>query len=72
MAFDAGGNLYVAASLAGKRGIVRITPDKQASLCVSAQNLVGLCFAPGRAAVLATTSAVFHLSWNIQGLPLLP
>ena len=72
MAFDVNGNLYVAASLAGKRGIVRITADKQASLCVSGQNLVGLCFAPGRAAVLATTSAVFHLSWNIQGLPLLP
>jgi sugar lactone lactonase YvrE len=72
LAFDANGNLYVTASLAGKRGIVRIGQDKQASLCVSGQNLVGLCFAPGRAAVLATTSAVFHLSWNIQGLPLLP
>lgn len=72
MAFDAAGNLYVAASLAGKRGIVRITPDKQAGLCVSGQNLVGLCFAPGRSAILATNSAVFHLSWNIQGLPLLP
>jgi streptogramin lyase len=72
MAFDANGNLYVAASLAGKRGIVRITPEKQATLCVSGHNLVGLCFAPGRAAILATTSAVFHLSWNIQGLPLLP
>jgi sugar lactone lactonase YvrE len=72
MAFDAGGNLYVAASFAGKRGIVRITPDKQAALYVSGHNLVGLCFAPGRAAILATNSAVFHLSWNIQGLPLLP
>src|SRR5438105_6836459 len=72
MAFDASGNLYVAASFAGKRGIVRITPDKQATLCVSGHNLVGLCFAPGRAAILATTSAVFHLSWSIQGLPLLP
>ena len=72
MAFDVSGNLYIAASLAGKRGIVRITPDKQATLCVSGHNLVGLCFAPGRAAILATTSAVFHLSWSIQGLPLLP
>jgi hypothetical protein len=61
----------VAASFEGKRGIVRITPDKKAALCVSGQNLVGLCFAPGKAVVLATTSAVFHLSWNIQGLPLL-
>lgn len=72
MAFDSAGNLYVAASFAGKRGIVRITPDKQASICVSGQNLVGLSFAPGRAAILATTSSVFHLSWNIQGLALLP
>lgn len=71
MAFDIDGNLYVAASFEGKRGIVRITADKKASLCVSGQNLVGLCFAPGKAVVLATTSAVFHLSWNIQGLPLL-
>jgi IPT/TIG domain-containing protein len=71
IAFDIDGNLYVAASFEGKRGIVRVTPDKKAALCVSGQNLVGLCFAPGKAAVLATTSAVFHLSWNIQGLPLL-
>jgi hypothetical protein len=32
---------------------------------------VGLAFAPGRAAVLATTNAVHHLSWDIQGHPLL-
>ena len=31
---------------------------------------MGLAFAPGRSAVLATTGAVHHLSWNIQGLPL--
>jgi len=72
MAFDTNGNLFVAASYGGKRGVVRITPDKHASLCVSGQNLVGLCFAPGRATVLATTTGVFHLSWNIQGLSLLP
>jgi sugar lactone lactonase YvrE len=72
LAFDANGNLYVVASLAGRRGVVRITPDGQASVCVSGQNLVGLCFTQGRAAILATTSAVYHLSWNIQGLPLLP
>jgi sugar lactone lactonase YvrE len=71
LAFDAEGNLYVAASLAGKRGIVKLTPDAKASLEVSGHNLVGLAFAPGRSAVLATTGAVHHLSWNIQGLPLL-
>ena len=29
MAFDAEGNLYVAASLAGRKGVVRIAPDRQ-------------------------------------------
>jgi sugar lactone lactonase YvrE len=72
IAFDVDGNLYVAASLGGKRGIVKITPDAKASLEVAGHNLVGLAFAPGRSAVLATTGAVHHLSWNIQGLPLLP
>ncbi len=72
LAFDVDGNLYVAASQAGKRGIVKITPDGKANLEVAGQNLVGLCFAPGRSAVLATTGAVHHLSWNIAGLPLLP
>jgi len=72
LAFDVDGNLYVAASMSGKRGIVKITPDAKATLEVAGQGLVGLAFAPGRSAVLATTSAVHHLAWNIQGLPLLP
>lgn len=72
LAFDVDGNLYVAASLGGKRGIVKVTPEAKASLEVAGHNLVGLAFAPGRSAVLATTGAVHHLSWNIQGLPLLP
>lgn len=72
MAFDANGNLYVAASLAGTRGIVKITPDSKANLEVSGQGLVGLAFAPGRAVILATSSAVHHLAWNIAGLALIP
>lgn len=70
MAFDVEGNLYVAASLSGKRGIVKITPAGQASLEVAGAGLVGLAFAPGRSVVLATNNAVHHLAWNIQGLPL--
>ena len=72
LAFDVAGNMYLAASLGGKRGIVKITPDAKANLEVAGQDLVGLAFAPGRSAILATTNAVHHLSWNIQGLPLLP
>lgn len=70
LAFDTSGNLYVAASLSGKRGIVRITPDKKASLVVAGQNLVGLAFAPGNTVVLATISGVYHLNWDIAGMPL--
>jgi sugar lactone lactonase YvrE len=72
LAFDVAGNLYVAASLSGKRGIVKISPDGKARIEVAGQGLVGLAFAPGRAVILATTSAVHHLSWDIPGLPLLP
>lgn len=72
LAFDVDGNLYVAASLAGTRGIVKITPTGEAKLEVSGQGLVGLAFAPGRSVVLATSNAVHHLSWNIQGHRLIP
>ncbi|MGC1452180.1 MAG: IPT/TIG domain-containing protein [Candidatus Sulfotelmatobacter sp.] len=72
LAFDVDGNLYVAASLSGTRGIVKIAHDGLANLEVAGQGLVGLAFAPGRSVVLATTSSVHHLSWNIQGLPLPP
>ncbi|MGC1788261.1 MAG: gluconolaconase [Terriglobales bacterium] len=72
LALDIEGNIYVAASLGGKRGIVKINPQGKANLEVSGQGLVGLAFAPGKSAILATNSAVHHISWNSQGLPLLP
>jgi hypothetical protein len=71
LAFDVNGNLYVAASLTGKRGIVKIAPNGDATLEVAGHSLVGLAFAPGRSAVLATTNAVHRLAWDIPGLPLL-
>jgi sugar lactone lactonase YvrE len=70
LALDIEGNVYVAASLAGKRGIVKITAQGKANLEVSGQGLVGLAFAPGKSAILATNGAVHHMSWNIQGMPL--
>lgn len=71
LAFDCDGNLYAAASLGGKRGIVRITPDGNASLAVAGPGLVGLAFAAGRSAILASNNAVHHLAWDVAGLPLL-
>jgi hypothetical protein len=72
LAFDTAGNLYVAASLGGKRGVVKFSPDGRPSLEVAGQGLVGLAFAPGKSVVLATTNAVHHLSWEIQGASLPP
>lgn len=71
LAFDQEGNLYVAASLGGKRGVVKVTPDGNASLAVAGSGVVGLAFAPGRSAVLATTNAIHHLAWDVQGQPLI-
>ncbi len=75
MAFDAQGNLYVAASLAGKRGIVRITPDKKASLVIAGYNLVGLAFTRTGGVVLATNTPnqngeVYYLSLSPGVQPL--
>ncbi len=72
MAFDTKNNLYVAASLHGRRGIVKISPDRKASLAVSGQNLVGLAFAPGKSMVLATHGALYRLDCGIEGRNLLP
>jgi hypothetical protein len=72
LAFDNADNLYVAASLSGRRGIVKITPQGEASLAIAGQSLVGLAFAPGRSVVLATSSSVYHLTWDVDGRPLIP
>ncbi len=70
IAFDKDGNAYVAASLAGRRGIVRISPDSKASMAIAGQGLVGLCFAPGRSVILASTNAVHRLTWDVPGVVL--
>jgi sugar lactone lactonase YvrE len=67
IAFDVDGNLYVAASLRGQRGIVRITPGREASLAVSGNNLVGLAFLEDGCAALATKDALYHVALDIEG-----
>ncbi len=72
LAFDVQDNLYLAASLNGRRGIVKISPDGKASLAIAGHNLVGLAFAPGGSLVLATNSGVHNLTWGVHGRSLLP
>jgi len=54
-------------SLEGQRGIVRITPQREASLAVSGNNLVGLAFLEDGCAVLATRDALYHVALDIEG-----
>jgi sugar lactone lactonase YvrE len=70
LAFDRQGNCYVAASLGGKRGIVRLTPDAKAEIVLGGSNIVGLALLPTHRAVITTHSALFTLDWDVEGLPL--
>jgi len=67
MAFDIAGNLYVAASFAGKRGIVRIKPDMNAELFVAGNNIIGLCFSKNGEMIVATNDSVYRLNLGIYG-----
>src|SRR5579864_1957889 len=71
LAFDRDSNLYVAASLGGRRGIIRITPQAHADVVLSGSGLVGLALQSSGRAILATTGALFTLDWDVRGLPLL-
>lgn len=71
VAFDAQGNLYVAASLAGQRGVVRLTPDARTDLVVSGPCIVGLAFTPHRSLILATATSLLELFVDVAGRPLL-
>ena len=70
LAFDRRGNLYVAASLGGKRGIVRLTPQAEPELVLGGSNIVGLALMPSHRAVITTNNALFTLDWDVEGLPL--
>lgn len=70
LAFDAEGRLYVAASLAGRKGIVRIGPDRTAELFLSGPQIVGLAFTPSRSMIVATTSILYRVDVGIEGKPL--
>jgi sugar lactone lactonase YvrE len=67
MAFDEEGRLYVAASIAGRKGVVRIYPDRRADLFLSGPGIVGLAITPSRAMVVATTNALYRVDVGIKG-----
>lgn len=69
IAFDVEGNLYVAASLRGQRGIVKISSDAtNAELLVAGMNVVGLAFGPDGDMIVATNDSLYRLKIGIEGL----
>jgi sugar lactone lactonase YvrE len=70
LAFDADGRLYVAASLGGRRGVVRFDDKAVPELFLSGPNIVGLAFTPSRALMVTTNSALFRADVGINGRPL--
>ena len=71
LAFDAEGNLYVAASLAGQRGVVRITPDGIVDRVVSGYGIVGLAFMRQHLLIVATNNSLIRLPVGVEGKPLI-
>ena len=67
LAFDRHGNLYVAASRRGHRGIVRITPDAEAQIIVAGIGLVGLCFDDHGNMIVASNRELYRLPLEIEG-----
>ena len=70
LALSRDGDIYLAACLHGQRGIVRVTPDGEASLVLAGTNLVGIAFSPLGTAILATGNAVFDVDLGVEGMEL--
>ncbi len=70
VAFDAEGRLYVAASLAGRRGIIRFSERDRPEQFLSGPGIVGLAFTPSRSIILSTQNALFRVDADIEGRPL--
>ena len=68
LALASNGDIYLAACLHGKRGIVRVTSGGQASLVLAGNNLVGLAFSPLKTTILATLDAVYEVDLGVEGL----
>src|ERR1035438_9004837 len=70
LALSKEGDVYVAACLHGRRGLVRVTPEGEASLAVAGSNLVGVAFSPLGTTILATQEAVYDVDLGVEGLSL--
>lgn len=68
LALAKNGDVYVTACLHGRRGLVRVTAEGEATLVVAGINLVGVAFSPLGTTVLATNEAVYDVDLGVEGL----
>lgn len=68
IAFDADGNLYAAACLRGRHGIVKISGDgERAEIFVAGMSIVGLCFNRKGDLIVATNEKIYSLPIGVEG-----
>jgi sugar lactone lactonase YvrE len=78
LALAKNGDIYLAACLHGRRGLVRVTPQGQASLVLAGNSLVGVAFSPLGTTILAANfqsqpelnGAVYDVDLGIEGMTL--
>jgi DNA-binding beta-propeller fold protein YncE len=68
LALSKEGDVYLAACLRGRRGLVRVTPQGEATLVLAGPNLVGVAFSPLGTAILATSDAVYDVDLGVEGM----
>ncbi|HEX5235636.1 MAG TPA: gluconolaconase [Silvibacterium sp.] len=67
LAVDISGAVYVAGSLGGRRGVVRISQSGEAALAIAGSGIVGLAFLPGGNAVVATATSIYDVALGVEG-----
>jgi sugar lactone lactonase YvrE len=70
LALSKEGDVYLAACLHGRRGLVRVTEKGEATLVLAGSNIVGVAFSPLGTAILATNEAVYDVDLGVEGLSL--
>ncbi|HTW48971.1 MAG TPA: hypothetical protein VMD92_13550 [Acidobacteriaceae bacterium] len=64
---DVAGNVYTAASLCGRRGVVCIHPNGEAALAIAGTGIVGFTFVPGGGALVATNTSLYQVALGVEG-----
>jgi sugar lactone lactonase YvrE len=67
LALSKEGDIYLAAHLHGRSGLIRVTPQGEATLVLAGSNLVGVAFSPLGTTILATQDAVYDVDLGVEG-----